>query len=144
MIQLSRRFASLDPADRRTALEAAVLIAMASIGLRFTRLLTLRAAVDRLVKWTATRADTPDHAAIESVRRAVARVARRVPVATCLVQALAVDVMLRRRHLPSELRFGVRRLASSASPIEAHAWVDCGGATIGVTEDQADFKVLAR
>jgi len=146
MIDTARKFASLDPADRRAVLEAAALMALAWTGLRVMRFLSLRSLFDRVVSFTLTRDAGQRAADVESVRSAVARVARRMPAGTCLVQALAADVMLRRRRLPSDLRFGVRRAATSHQlPIEAHAWVDCGdGVTIGNAGQQPDFQVLTR
>ena len=89
--------------------------------------------------------------AIGSVRRAITAVAARFPSATCLVQALAADAMLRRRRLASELRLGVRLRDHGDSadvpdvPIEAHAWVECdGGVVIGAVAHQSEFTVLTR
>ena len=70
-------------------------------------------------------------------------VAARFPSATCLVQALAADAILRRRGLACELRIGVRARDDSTVPIEAHAWVECDGAVaIGAIENLSAFKVL--
>ena len=60
------------------------------------------------------------------------------------MQALAADTILRRRGVACELRIGVRAADNGAGPIEAHAWVDCGGAVaVGAINDLTDFKVLA-
>jgi hypothetical protein len=44
---------------------------------------------------------------------------------TCLVQALAVRILLARRLIPSELCLGVKK--DGAGKLEAHAWVKCRG-----------------
>lgn len=44
---------------------------------------------------------------------------------TCLRQALAVWWLLRRRHLPAELKIGVMR--QTGIPFQAHAWVELAG-----------------
>jgi hypothetical protein len=66
----------------------------------------------------------------------------RIP--TCLVKALAADTMLRRRRFPSMIRFGVREPDVSQTPLEAHAWVECGGNIIlGRIDDLHDYTVLS-
>ena len=55
---------------------------------------------------------------------AVEHAARIVPGATCLTQALAAEVMLRRTGGRPDLRFGVAR---DAGDFEAHAWLELGG-----------------
>ncbi len=70
----------------------------------------------------------PDSAAVRSIGAAVRRSSRLVPAATCLPQALAAHVMLERRAVPNDLRFGVARASTGA--LEAHAWVEVGGAVI--------------
>ncbi len=57
--------------------------------------------------------------------RATSRAARLVPGASCLTQALALQVLLGRRGLGSRLCIGVRK--GSAGGFEAHAWVERGG-----------------
>lgn len=113
-------------------------------GLRLLRFPTLR----RLLDHYATPR-TPVHAGehpsrtIGKVRWAITAVAARVPSATCLVQALAADAILRRRGLTPELRIGVRARANGAIPVEAHAWVECDGSVaIGAIENLSDFTLL--
>jgi len=81
--------------------------------------------------------------AIGTVRWAITAVAARFPSATCLVQALAADAILRRRGLACELHIGVRVRGNTAVPLEAHAWVECDGAVaIGAIENLSDYKAL--
>jgi hypothetical protein len=72
--------------------------------------------------------DMIDTGAARSIGAAVRRSSRLVPAATCLPQALAARVMLERRAVPNELRFGVARANTGA--LEAHAWVEVDGAVI--------------
>ena len=62
---------------------------------------------------------------------------------TCLVQAVAVHAMLRRRGYTSTLRIGV----SGKDPggfIKAHAWVECQGrVVVGDLEDLTAYSVLS-
>ena len=55
-----------------------------------------------------------------------------VPRATCLVQALAAQVLLSWQGLDSHLRIGVA--LSADKEFEAHAWVECDG--IALNEPQ--------
>jgi len=62
---------------------------------------------------------------------------------TCLMQAFAASLMLRRRHIPSTLRLGVKR---EGATFAAHAWVMAagivvtGGGPAREYEPLADFK----
>jgi len=145
VIAAYRSFTALDRADRRLVLEAAVLIALAWTGLRLLGFATLRRTLDRVAGSRGSARSGQTHAALVGrVGWAVTAIAARFPAATCLVQALAADTILRRRGIACELRIGVRPGDNGARPIEAHAWVDCGGAVaVGAVDDLRDFKVLA-
>jgi hypothetical protein len=145
VIALFRRFRSLDRADRHLVLEAASLIALVWIGLRVLRFPTLRQALDRYAGSPDAGNALQSHAtAIGQVGWAITRVAARFPVsATCLVQALSADAILRRKGLASKLHIGVRVSRNTAVPFEAHAWVESEGeVAIGSIESLPDFTVL--
>ena len=55
----------------------------------------------------------------------------------CLTQALACRWLLARRGYPTDLRLGVRK-AEDGAGIEAHAWLEAGGAVILGGGDSAD------
>ncbi|OFW26916.1 MAG: hypothetical protein A3H97_21950 [Acidobacteria bacterium RIFCSPLOWO2_02_FULL_65_29] len=76
---------------------------------------------------------------------AMSAVARQFPAfRTCLVEALAVHAMLRRRGLPSEMRLGVRTPGSQAASLVAHAWVECDGVVVvGNDRDLPQYAVLS-
>jgi hypothetical protein len=142
LIALFCRFASLDRSGRRLVLEAASLMALVWTGLRLLPLPTLRRILDRYAGPPATTRQA-DARSSAPVRWAIGAVAARLPQATCLVQALAADAMLRRRGFATELRIGVRVRVSHGAPLEAHAWVECGGAVVtGAIPDLPEFKVL--
>jgi hypothetical protein len=144
MIALSRRFMSLHRSEQRLVVEAVALLAGAWIGLRLLRFLTLRRILGRYAALPpATMGRLTHSRVVSSVRWAITSVSAHVPSATCLVQALAADAMLRRRGVASELRLGVRLRLTGGIPIEAHAWVECdGGVLIGAAEHQSEFTVL--
>jgi hypothetical protein len=56
---------------------------------------------------------------------AVQTAARRVPAASCLTQALALQWLLVRAGRPASLRIGVAK--DAARGLESHAWVECEG-----------------
>lgn len=135
---------TLDFADRGLVFEAALLIALASTGLHFFKFATLRRGLDRVATVRAGVGPGEPAALIGRVRRAITAVARRVPPATCLVQALAADTMLRRRGLGCRIRIGVRASTRDAGAIAAHAWVDYDGAVVlGAVDNLDDFRLLA-
>ena len=144
MIALYRKFTSLDRLDRRLVLEAAAVMAFVWTGLRLLRFPTLRRLLDRYAATSSPlHAGTSPSRTIGKVRWAITAVAVRIPSATCLVQALAADAILRRRGLAPELHIGVRARATSGIPIEAHAWVECDGSVaIGSIGDLSDFTLL--
>ena len=114
------------------------------VGLRLFRFQTLRRVLDRAVALTSLEQPAAEADVVPAVRRAVIAVAARCPAATCLVQALAADVMLRRRRLSCVMRFGVRLTGTTGEPLEGHAWVECGGATIDAIDGRSAFRVLSR
>lgn len=76
-----------------------------------------------------------------AVARQVARLARRVPWrTTCLVQAFAGWLLLKRRHITATIRFGV---AKSDTGLTAHAWLMVGSEIVLGGEIAPDFKALA-
>lgn len=148
-----RRLRAASPADRRLLGEAAAQLMLVGIALRIVRFHVLR-------RWLGVRSAGPGalpppplrpRASDLSGRTGLARIGwaveaagRRVPGATCLVQALAADAMLRRRGYRPALRFGVRERRLASRPIDAHAWVEVQGAVVvGGMADLADYAVLA-
>lgn len=74
------------------------------------------------------------------IGRAVERAATVVPGATCLVQALAAEWLLRREGWDPTVRIGVARHGNG---VAAHAWVECGGEIVLGGEEAAAYAALA-
>lgn len=74
--------------------------------------------------------------------RRIERLARLVPRATCLTQAMALQWLLARSGHASELFVGVRQAAGGQ--FEAHAWVSCNQRIVlgAATTRLADFTPL--
>lgn len=156
------RFWSLDRSRRALVLEAAALMVLVWTGLRLLRFTTLRRLLDRAASSesgcsrdaSSESGDSQDASsesgcsqdatlAVSEVGWAAGVVAARLTAATCLVQALAADVMLRRRGVESEVRFGIRSGRHGTVPIEGHAWVEWEGrVAVGSARSVSDFHVL--
>jgi hypothetical protein len=65
---------------------------------------------------------------VKSVVWAVEAASRRVPRATCLTQAIAVQLLLRRHEHSSQLCLGVAREIGGG--FRAHAWVERNGRVV--------------
>jgi hypothetical protein len=116
-------------------LVAAIRLALWTLPFATTRRLLTNRVLGSLLP--AALVDLP----IERLAWAVQTTSRRIPLATCLTQSLALQCLLTRAGRPSALRIGVLR--SEASGFQAHAWVDCDGRTlIDRPEDVATYTRL--
>jgi transglutaminase superfamily protein len=99
---------------------------------------TLLVAAVRIALWTLPlayvcrslqqrRAAAPELAVVPVSRLAwaVEVAARRIPGASCLTQALALQYLLARAGRESCVHIGVAKKVSGG--FESHAWVECGG-----------------
>ena len=130
---------------KRSLLLALPLLWKVRLGLWFSSLAALQKRVEHwgrgrysapidLARQKANAADKPEvigaELDIEHVMTwrenhwALSRGARLVPVATCLTQALSMQVLLGRAGYPSRLFLGVKK--NDKGGFEAHAWVECG------------------
>lgn len=139
-MSLLRKFVRLSVSRRRLHLEAVLLVVLIRLGLLILPLRPVR--VIAAVAVVAMRRMVPREPAknLEEVSSAVRAVTRVVPYATCLVRALALQVLCEVRRCAATLCIGVRRGAQGQ--LEAHAWVEAGGQPI----DRPDpaYRTLAR
>jgi transglutaminase superfamily protein len=140
-VELFRALRRLNPQRRSLVVEAAMLLLFVRAGLRVCSYTRLHRALGLLASRAtgATVASEPGH---PDVAWAVTAAGRRLPFkTTCLIEALATDTMLRRRHHESRLCFGVR---VNESRLDAHAWVECeGDLVIGIVDDLHEYAPLA-
>lgn len=119
-------FLKLVPTERRRLLAALALLIAVRWRLSTQPYARVRAWVERHLESAGAdgeRSVAP--APGERARRtatAVRRAARLVPVATCLTQALATEVLAARDGVRVDVRFGVRR--KDDGHFAAHAWVE--------------------
>lgn len=121
--RLLGRFLSLPPVDRSILLQAWFLLAAFRGVLPFLPFQTVTQAVNRAARLRKRKSTTngePEH-----VAWAITTASRRLPGATCLVQALAAQVLLARRGYHGSLRIGVRR--NQEEGFVAHAWLEHEG-----------------
>jgi hypothetical protein len=116
------RFVALPPAERRLVAAAAGLLGAVRVGLWALPFRWVHGATGTLAK---PRLREPDGPAVERIVWAVGAADRLVPGTTCLVRALAAQVLLARRGHASQLRLGVA--GGGGRAFEAHAWLEQDG-----------------
>jgi Transglutaminase-like superfamily len=133
-VQIRRRLAQMTPAHLGLLCES------------WAILITIRVAL-WLLPWRLTRVVirsfpifVPTDATADSLERAVLGAARRVPCATCLSQALALQQLLCRGGYESHIQIGV---AKRVDGLVAHAWVEHDGKPfLSVTSQVASYSRL--
>ena len=135
------RFVRLGWRRQRLLILACATVALCRLGLW---VLPFRRASKLAARLSAGRDICPaDDVAglLVEVSSAVRLASRAVPDSTCLVRALAARVLLGRRGVRSEIRYGVGR--GPDGRFRAHAWLECGGRVIvGGDEDLTQYSVL--
>ena len=118
-----RKFGGLTPARRWALVKAVTVVALVRVGLSVLRFPKLRAAL-RPARRRSPLAGIGPLAEPDDLAWAVAAAGRRIPRATCLVQALALELMLIRSGHAADIEIGV---AKEGGQFEAHAWVQAEG-----------------
>jgi len=129
---------------RRLCWHDRLLLAEALVALGLVRL----AIIALPFRWIASRLDAAPAGNARADRRKARRVgmvlhyaARVTPWRSkCLEQAIAGNLMLRRRGLPSTLHLGV---AKKGMTLEAHAWLRCGDQIVTGGRETPRFAVVA-
>ncbi len=123
-----RQFVELPARERRLLLRAVALVAAVRIALWTLPFRWVRLVVG------ASRAVSPELAGMRVSRLAwaVQAAARRIPGASCLTQALALQRLMARAGLSAEVHIGVALSANgeAARGFESHAWLEHRGAII--------------
>ena len=140
LLQRTRKLAALGPGGPALLVETAILLVRIRLGLTLSSL-------TRLQQNLLPGVDLPTHmppAVLDRLAWCVRNTARLVPAATCLTQGLALQTLLQRRGVASELKLGVRR--DGPDGLAAHAWVVVAGRVVigGGARDLAPFATIAR
>jgi Transglutaminase-like superfamily len=117
MIRL-RKFFRLPRSERWLLIKAALLLGVIRLGLRLLPFQTLRQLLDLVTKSRAGN-QFPSDRIVWAVIATSRYVLGDKP---CLTQALAVQVLIKRRGYPANLRIGVARV--DGGELKAHAWVE--------------------
>lgn len=125
-----RKFFSLAPADRRLLLRAMLAVQLVKMGLGVLPLRALRRLV-MCVNGAGRYKPLAGPPSADRIAWAVGIACRRtIGRTTCLVKALATQVMLVAQGHAARLHLGVAR--GEGGGVQAHAWVECrGGIVVG-------------
>lgn len=121
-----RKFFGASRPMKQTILAAAATVVIVRAGLSFLpfpRFVRLVECLSRPSRLGAHR-----NCPAEDVAWAVRGVSRRVPKATCLTQALSLNLLLTRRGEKSEVKIGIARTGERG--LKSHAWVEQDGRII--------------
>lgn len=134
------RFVRLPPARRSLVVRAWLTVAVYRLALSTLPFRWVRSF--STFRPRASRATAGRSRDLADLSWAVSVVSRRVPRATCLTQALALQNLLAREGRPAELQIGVAKAADGA--FEAHAWLESEGRVVIGGGDLERFTPLAR
>ena len=134
------KFLALAPAERRLLVGAATLLAMIALVLRLLPFRTLRRIAASLGHPPARPARRP-HPSADRIAWAITVASRYLPgTRSCLPQALAAELLLRRHGHPATLRLGVAR--NDGRDLRAHAWVESEGRVVFGATQQPQYTPL--
>jgi hypothetical protein len=137
-----RQFALLSPRRRSLLLQTLGLLSLVRASLSLLPFRVVRAAVTRAGQSSSPQVPGPPEF-VDDVVWAIDTASRRVPGASCLTQALATELLLRRRGFPAVLRIGVAE--KQGGKVAAHAWIESDGRVlVGGNESPAHFTILSR
>jgi hypothetical protein len=147
--RLLRRFVEVDNRRRALLAEAVAYLFAARLALIFIPFPRLAPHLGTFVPPAEARAyavrtkTAPEEAQLaEDIGWAVTRAARYLPFkAVCLPQAIAAQVMLRRRGVKSVMHFGAAK--GTEKPLDAHAWLDAAGVAVTGYPVMENFAEIA-
>ena len=132
------KFVRLAPSRRRLVVKASLVVAAYRVALTTVPFRWVRGVAARLAE--PAREDAAGARPREELTWAVKAASRRVPRATCLTQALALQTLLAQEGYASNLHIGV---AKADGRFEAHAWLESGGRVVIGGGDVERFTQLA-
>lgn len=143
MIAALARFRRRPPAQRRLLVRAGVALAVMRLAIRLpfrtlSRVMGLRRGE------TAEAVEPSALARASAVGWAVRAAASYTPwESTCLMQALAAAVLLRRWQIDGTLYLGVATETRAAEGMTAHAWLRCGDLVLTGASERARYTPIA-
>jgi hypothetical protein len=120
-MKLFRQFAELTPRERSLLLRTVILVAAVRLALWTMPFRSARKMLGKRPAFSVKLAAIP----VKRLSWAVQAAARRIPAASCLTQALALQHLLARAGHLAELHIGVAK--DAARGFQSHAWVEYRG-----------------
>lgn len=118
------KFLHRTPAERRYILRATFLLYVVRLSLSVLSFKTILRCIEKL-RFNPNRPAEIRMSEIEQFVSAIKLISPYVPKATCLTQALAVQIFLVRRSCNARLDIGVTKDANRT--LKAHAWIEHRG-----------------
>ncbi len=127
-----QQFRALERPAQRLFLRSSVVLPLISISLRWRGFRKTKASLQHFLS-VPFGSRNPDAEARAILTAQIVRAASQQGIGdpSCLVVSLALWWLLARQGIASELRVGIRK---DGGTFEAHAWVECGGATLNEPE----------
>lgn len=136
------KFIRLSGNEKQLLLEAAVLLGLARAAVLLVPFRRLAGCLGRHMAESSMTVEAGEKKVAAQVSKAVQTAGRHLPwECTCLVQALAGNIMLKRRRLPHTLYLGVAR--ESDQELSAHAWLRCGDVVVTGGAGRERFTVVS-
>jgi hypothetical protein len=135
------KFRQLPVQDRRLLITSMCLLGAIGLGIKVLPFQALRRFLDRVSSPTPQPYGI-DRPSIQKIAWAIGVISQYLPgVRTCLTQALAAYVLLRRCSHAADLRIGVARCGEGQ--LQAHAWVENEGRiVIGGIKDLSRYTPM--
>ena len=121
-----RKFLSLSLREKILLLKAAILVCHIRLELTFLSFSSLQNLLTKTAKRQIHSTPSPKYRfSVDQLAGSFAAVCHYVPKATCLIQALAIQVLLWQEGYPANLQIGARK--DEEGRLQAHAWVESQG-----------------
>jgi hypothetical protein len=133
--RIIKRFLALEGARKQLIVEAVYSLLMASAAIR---LMPFRRVFQMAARPLGGKSRTDVRQAVWAVEAASARVPWKT---VCFQKGLALQWMLRRRGIDSQLHYGVN--FDPARSLSAHVWVSVEGDIVIGGREAPDFRLLA-
>lgn len=133
IIRKLRAYRRLSRPQRRLAMKSIVLLAWVRLGLWLAPFRIVQRVCGHFGRVSRRRGD---RAGVHEIAWAVRLASRYVPQATCLVQALAAQILLGRHGHAGEVHIGVALDAKLG--FRAHAWVESQGEVLVGGSEELD------
>lgn len=122
------KFIRIPFADKLLLTEALAFLCLAKLVILLLPLRKVAPFIGRLEDKARESLTAQEQESAKRIRDSIARGGKAVPwKSVCLDQALAGQVMLNRRKIPSSLCLGAIRDPEENSKMKGHAWILCGG-----------------